>query len=56
MGLSITSGITDLLCEAAQTDFSGKSLLMLGKQTIWINKVELYVIAKRLGTKMTLIR
>ena len=52
MGLSITSGITDLLCEAAQTDFSGKSLLMLGKQTIWINKVELYVIAKRLGTKI----
>ncbi len=52
MGLTVTAGVADLLCEAAQADFSGKSLLMLGKQSIWNTRAEIYVMAKRLGAKL----
>ena len=52
MGLLVVDGINDFFQESLREDFSDKSLLMLGKQAILCNKVELYVFAKRLGVKL----
>lgn len=52
MGLTILYGIEDFLKESISADFASKSFLMLGKQDMYVNRVQAFVIAKRLGAKL----
>lgn len=54
MGLTIEAGINDFLLEkAAQKDkMNGKSLLMLGKQNVCIDPVNIFLLADRLGLEL----
>ncbi len=52
MGLSLEFGIGDFLKEANRTNFSGKSILMLGKQSIWFEPMQIYRFAKNMNVEM----
>lgn len=49
MGLTIIDGIQDFLKESKKCDFSDKSLLMLGKQHVYMNLSQFYFLAGKLG-------
>lgn len=53
MGLTFCYGIVDMLKESWQGNFSEKSFLMLGKQTIFdLSKFDIFAAAKKLDVKL----
>ena len=52
MGLTISDGINDFYKEASNVDLSNKSLLMLGKQDIYMDLMQMYLFADRMGVTL----
>lgn len=53
MGLTLCDGINDFLKEATNVSFENKKILMLGKQIIYIDSVQMFILANRMGIKLT---